>query len=82
MQIDVGQLFNHFQQEKSTKFLCLYTSDLKFDTLHYQYARNYGDDNSNKEVFKIWNDTYAKKLKKSESLNIKSNITELLSTEK
>ncbi|WDL78064.1 hypothetical protein [Helicobacter winghamensis] len=29
MQIDGGQLFSYFQQEKATKFLCLYTSDLE-----------------------------------------------------
>lgn len=85
MQIDGGQLFSYFQQEKATKFLCLYTSDLESTqeskAITYQnyiinmqdneefLAQNkkqgYKDANSNKEVFKVWSDIYAKEVEKS-----------------
>lgn len=85
MQIDGGQLFSYFQQEKATKFLCLYTSDLESTqeskAITYQnyiinmqdneefLAQNkkqgYRDANSNKEVFKVWSDIYAKEVEKS-----------------
>ncbi|EQB2454833.1 type I restriction enzyme HsdR N-terminal domain-containing protein [Campylobacter upsaliensis] len=78
-----GQLFSYFQQEKATKFLCLYTSDLEAEsksiiyqnyiinmqdnvvTLAQSKKKGYKDANSNKEVFQIWSDTYAKEYEKN-----------------
>ncbi len=78
-----GQLFSYFQQEKATKFLCLYTSDLETKSKNIKYQnyiinmqdneatlaqskkKGYKDANSNKEVFQIWSDTYAKEYEKS-----------------
>ncbi len=83
MQNNGGQLFSYFQQEKATKFLCLYTSDLEAEsksiiyqnyiinmqdneaTLAQSKKKGYKDANSNKEVFQIWSDTYAKEYEKS-----------------
>ena len=83
MQNNGGQLFSYFQQEKATKFLCLYTSDLETKsksiiyqnyiinmqdneaTLAQSKKKGYKDANSNKEVFQIWSDTYAKEYEKS-----------------
>ncbi|WP_270976703.1 restriction endonuclease subunit S [Campylobacter upsaliensis] len=83
MQNNGGQLFSYFQQEKATKFLCLYTSDLEAESKNIKYQnyiinmqdneatlaqskkKGYKDANSNKEVFQIWSDTYAKEYEKS-----------------
>ncbi|EOG9651748.1 restriction endonuclease subunit S [Campylobacter upsaliensis] len=83
MQNNGGQLFSYFQQEKATKFLCLYTSDLETKSKNIKYQnyiinmqdneatlaqskkKGYKDANSNKEVFQIWSDTYAKEYEKS-----------------
>ena len=40
MQNNGGQLFSYFQQEKATKFLCLYTSDLEAESKSIKY-QNY-----------------------------------------
>lgn len=40
MQNNGGQLFSYFQQEKATKFLCLYTSDLEAESKNIKY-QNY-----------------------------------------
>ncbi|WP_034547992.1 N-6 DNA methylase [Helicobacter cinaedi] len=40
MQNNGGQLFSYFQQEKSTKFLCLYASDLEAESKSIKY-QNY-----------------------------------------
>lgn len=40
MQNNGGQLFSYFQQEKATKFLCLYTSDLETKSKNIKY-QNY-----------------------------------------
>ncbi|WP_371818514.1 N-6 DNA methylase [Campylobacter helveticus] len=40
MQENGGQLFSYFQQEKATKFLCLYTSDLETKSKNIKY-QNY-----------------------------------------
>ena len=37
MQNNGGQLFSYFQQEKATKFLCLYTSDLEAESKNIKY---------------------------------------------
>lgn len=83
MQNDGGQLFSYFQQEKSVKYLCLYTSDLENESKSIKYQnyiinmqdnevtlaqskkQGYKDANSNKEVFQIWSDTYAKEYEKN-----------------
>ena len=40
MQNNGGQLFSYFQQEKATKFLCLYTSNLEAESKNIKY-QNY-----------------------------------------
>ena len=74
MQNDGGQLFSYFQQERHTKFLCLYTSDFKNDSVEYEnYIINmqdnekllkenaklgYKDAHSAVELFRVWRDSY------------------------
>lgn len=74
MQNDGGQLFSYFQQERHTKFLCLYTSDFKNGNIEYEnYIINmqdnekllkenanlgYKDAHSVIELFRVWRDTY------------------------
>ena len=69
-----GQLFSYLQQEKGTKFLCLYTSDFK-DTLEYtsyiiqafdneeylqenDLEKSYKKANNNNELFAVWKESY------------------------
>ncbi len=40
MQNNGGQLFSYFQQEKATKFLCLYTSDLEAESKSIKYQNH------------------------------------------
>ena len=81
MQEDGGQLFSYFQQEKSVKFLCLYTSDLENQEIVYksyiiQVADNedflkqskkkgYEDASSNIELVQVWKETYGSKSSKN-----------------
>ena len=69
-----GQLFSYYQQEKSTKFLCLYASD--FDTTltyknyiiqafdNYEYLqekdleKSYEKASNNNELFSVWKESY------------------------
>lgn len=75
MQEDGGQLFSYLQQEKGVKYLCLYTSDFRENTLTYENyiintsdneqtlkqtnAKGYKDALNNIEIFKVWRNTYA-----------------------
>ena len=79
MQENGGQLFSYFQQERSVKYLCLYTSDSINSTLNYEnyiitmqdneeYLKEHkkqGYENAPdvKSIFRIWSDTYAKEYK-------------------
>lgn len=75
MQEDGGQLFSYLQQERSVKYLCLYTSDFNQNLLTYEnYIINVSDNEatlkqtnmkgykealSNAELFRVWKNTYA-----------------------
>ena len=74
MQNDGGQLFSYFQQERSVKFLCLYTSDFVDNVLNYQSHiiatqdnQSYLKDNSltgyahatnATELYEVWKEVY------------------------
>lgn len=71
---DGAQLFSYFQQEPSTKFLCLYTSDISNgkvvsdyhlinvqdneDLLFNDESAQSYKDKNNKERYRVWRDTY------------------------
>ena len=71
---DGAQLFSYFQQEPSTKFLCLYTSDISDgivvsdyhlinvqdneDLLANDESAQSYKDKNNKERYRVWRDTY------------------------
>lgn len=46
-QVDGGQLFSYFQQEKSTKYLCLYTCDFNGIDIKHKYFLINVQDNEN-----------------------------------
>ena len=57
---DGGQLFSYYQQDKSTKFLCLYTSRLLGNQLEYESniiecSETLFEAKDVKNMFKIWN---------------------------
>ena len=71
---DGDQLFSYFQQEKETKFLCLYTSDYS-DSVSFEYKlinvvdndelisnlknpKTYKASSNNKQLFTTWKETY------------------------
>lgn len=58
MKINGGQLFSYFQQEKNTKFLCLYSSKLNDNNIEY--------------INSIWNveDSIEEKIRQQESIDI------------
>ncbi|WP_434062741.1 N-6 DNA methylase [Helicobacter zhangjianzhongii] len=66
-----GQLFSYFQQEKATKFLCLYTSDLEAESKSIKY-QNY-------IIQAFDNDEYLQENDIEKSYKKASNNTELFS---
>ena len=74
MQNNGGQLFSYFQQEKATKFLCLYTSDLE---KHDQESKNIKYQNHIIQAFD--NDEYLQEKELEKSYKKASNNTELFS---
>ncbi|WP_279039578.1 N-6 DNA methylase, partial [Campylobacter helveticus] len=64
-----GQLFSYFQQEKATKFLCLYTSDLEAESKSIKY-QNY-------IIQAFDNDEYLQEKELEKSYKEASNNTEL-----
>jgi len=72
--IDGGQLFGYVEQERSTQFLCLYTSSIEGGSLHYQNhiiahrdnekyltdkrLKGFKDATDRKERFAVWRDVY------------------------
>ncbi len=69
MQNNGGQLFSYFQQEKATKFLCLYTSDLEAESKSIKY-QNY-------IIQAFDNDEYLQEKELEKSYKEASNNTEL-----
>ncbi|TNB59944.1 restriction endonuclease, partial [Campylobacter helveticus] len=69
MQENGGQLFSYFQQEKATKFLCLYTSDLEAESKSIKY-QNY-------IIQAFDNDEYLQEKELEKSYKKASNNTEL-----
>ncbi|TXK54239.1 N-6 DNA methylase [Campylobacter helveticus] len=69
MQENGGQLFSYFQQEKATKFLCLYTSDLEAESKSIKY-QNY-------IIQAFDNDEYLQENELEKSYKKASNNTEL-----
>ncbi|PHY91822.1 N-6 DNA methylase, partial [Campylobacter vulpis] len=69
MQNNGGQLFSYFQQEKATKFLCLYTSDLEAESKSIKY-QNY-------IIQAFDNDEYLQENELENSYKKASNNTEL-----
>ena len=74
MQNNGGQLFSYFQQEKATKFLCLYTSDLE---KHDQESKSIKYQNYIIQAFD--NDEYLQENDIEKSYKKASNNTELFS---
>lgn len=72
MQNNGGQLFSYFQQEKTTKFLCLYTSDLE---KHDQESKSIKYQNYIIQAFD--NDEYLQENELENSYKKASNNTEL-----
>ncbi|ETD26684.1 restriction endonuclease subunit S [Helicobacter canis] len=72
MQNNGGQLFSYFQQEKATKFLCLYTSDLE---KHDQESKSIKYQNYIIQAFD--NDEYLQENELENSYKKASNNTEL-----
>ncbi|EGK7523301.1 N-6 DNA methylase [Campylobacter lari] len=74
MQENGGQLFSYLQQERGTKYLCLYTSDFNtrldyesyiiqtFDNEEYlkekELEKSYQKVNNNIELFAVWKESY------------------------
>jgi type I restriction enzyme M protein len=63
MRSDGGQLFSYFQQDKSTKYLCLYTSAHSNNCINYQneivkVEESWKELNNQKEVFDHWNKNF------------------------
>lgn len=74
MQENGGQLFSYLQQERGTKYLCLYTSDFNtrldyesyiiqtFDNEEYlkekELEKSYQKANNNIELFAVWKESY------------------------
>ena len=71
MQNNGGQLFSYFQQEKATKFLCLYASDLEAESKSIKY-QNY-------IIQAFDNDEYLQENDIEKSYKKASNNTELFS---
>ncbi len=60
MLVNGGQLFSYYQQDKNTRYMCLYTSKLKSGKVEYQNKIVKADDSFKnlgeiKEVFNRWN---------------------------
>ncbi len=60
---DGGQLISYFQQDKSTKFLCLYTSKLENNSIAYKNAiikieADFNQATNTLEVFEKWNKNF------------------------
>ncbi len=60
---DGGQLLSYYQQDKSTKYLCLYTSTIKDNSISYENSIIKTDEswnalNNKDDVFDFWNKNF------------------------